>query len=678
MSLKKASVGTLRSKTVTSYRFSSNRLSLRRFPFPSGPAVAAVVNYIEDVFSTYLYTGNDSTQTITNGIDLSGKGGLVWMKARSEIASHAWYDTVRGATKEIESNSTGGEATRSTGLTAFNNNGFSIGSRATINTISQTYVSWTFRKQAKFFDVVTYTGTSSSFLTVNHNLGSIPGCIIVKCTTAGSSENWVVYHRSGGTYNGNLNLTGNFGSGPSFDNITSTGFRLTGNSSGVSTSGRSYVAYLFAHDAGGFGLTETDSVISCGSYTGNALNPGPTIELGWEPQWLLIKRTTGTGGSWYMYDIMRGLCSPVDEAYDDHLLAESSGAGGNLRAWFDPRPNGFQVTNNAAEINTSGANYIYIAIRRGPMKVPTSATSVFKPVYASSSGEYTANAGFVVDANIFAATIGDNPKFGARLLGPPRLLTNATNNYGFDSAGYDYFWDNNSNFRWEVTGDYSNRINWLFARAPKFFDIITWIGDGTVSRQITHNLTVAPELVIRKPFSTSGDAGIGHWIVSFNHSSSVGSSTVLYWNLTNAQSTGSSLGMAPATSTYVTGNAGNNTYGNSNGTRYIALLFATCPGISKVGTYTGTGNTLAIDCGFTAGARFIMIRRTDTTGDWYFWDSVRGISSGNDPYMTNITAGAQVTTVDWVDPSNAGFELSNSAGNDVNVNGGTYLFLAIA
>ena len=89
MSLKKASVGTLRSKTVTSYRFSSNRLSLRRFPFPSGPAVTAVVNYIEDVFSTYLFSGvTGGTQTITNGIDLSGKGGLVWNKLRSGTDNH--------------------------------------------------------------------------------------------------------------------------------------------------------------------------------------------------------------------------------------------------------------------------------------------------------------------------------------------------------------------------------------------------------------------------------------------------------------------------------------------------------------------------------------------------------------------------------------------------------------
>ena len=67
--------------------------------------------YVEDVFSTYLYTGNGSTQTITNGIDLSGEGGFVWLKARSETQSHALFDTNRGPTKLLGSNHTDTEGT---------------------------------------------------------------------------------------------------------------------------------------------------------------------------------------------------------------------------------------------------------------------------------------------------------------------------------------------------------------------------------------------------------------------------------------------------------------------------------------------------------------------------------------------------------------------------------------
>ena len=114
--------------------------------------------YIEQIFSTYLYTGNGSTQTITNNIDLSTKGGLVWIKGResANAYNHVLYDSNRGTTKRISSNTTSAEDTAS-GVTAFNSNGFTIGSNATSNENTYNYVSWTFREQPKFFDIVTYT-----------------------------------------------------------------------------------------------------------------------------------------------------------------------------------------------------------------------------------------------------------------------------------------------------------------------------------------------------------------------------------------------------------------------------------------------------------------------------------------------------------------------------------------
>jgi hypothetical protein len=117
---------------------------------------------------------------------------------------------------------------------------------------------------------------------------------------------------------------------------------------------------------------------------------------------------------------------------------------------------------------------------------------------------------------------------------------------------------------------------------------------------------------------------------------------------------------------------------NTNTGTYVAYLFATCPGVSKVGSYTGTGATLQIDCGFAAGARFVLIKRTDSTGDWYVWDSARGIVAGNDPYLRWNTNNAEVTTTDWVDTYSLGFELSNAGGNNVNINTASYIYLSIA
>ena len=110
----------------------------------------------------------------------------------------------------------------------------------------------------------------------------------------------------------------------------------------------------------------------------------------------------------------------------------------------------------------------------------------------------------------------------------------------------------------------------------------------------------------------------------------------------------------------------------------MTYLFATCPGVSKVGSYTGTATTKQIDCGFTAGARFVLIKRTDSTGNWHVWDTARGIISGNDPYLLMNDAVAEVTNTDYIDPYSAGFELSSTAPAAINANGGTYIFLAIA
>ena len=101
------------------------------------------------------------------------------------------------------------------------------------------------------------------------------------------------------------------------------------------------------------------------------------------------------------------------------------------------------------------------------------------------------------------------------------------------------------------------------------------------------------------------------------------------------------------------------------------LLFATLAGISKVGTVTVSGAT-NVDCGFSSGARFVLVKRTDATGNWYLWDSVRGIVSGNDPYLLLDTTDDEVTNTDLIDPLDAGFTLSSNFTN------GTYIFLALS
>jgi len=167
---------------------SSGALSVQNFYGTS----ALIPIYIEEVFQTWLYTGNGSTNTITNNIDLSTKGGMTWLKCRSTARNHSIVDSARGITKVIYPEYTSAQDTATNLVTAYNTTGFSIGTDASGNASGDTFVSWTFRKQPKFFDVVTWTGNDVVGREIPHNLGSVPGCIMVKQTNA--TRDWVVYH----------------------------------------------------------------------------------------------------------------------------------------------------------------------------------------------------------------------------------------------------------------------------------------------------------------------------------------------------------------------------------------------------------------------------------------------------------------------------------------------------
>ena len=185
-------------------------MTIERALIATTDAAAVAANYIDDCFSTYLYTGTGAARTINNGIDLATKGGLVWIKKRSASAEHILQDTGRDVTNCLRSTSAAGEYNFYSDIfTAFTTSGFSLGADAgwfTVNQSSATYTSWTFRKQAKFFDIVTYTGTGAN-QTIAHNLGATPGMIIVKRMDI--TGNWKVYHNglTSAAYNIHLNST---------------------------------------------------------------------------------------------------------------------------------------------------------------------------------------------------------------------------------------------------------------------------------------------------------------------------------------------------------------------------------------------------------------------------------------------------------------------------------------
>ena len=617
--------------------------------------------YVEDVFSTYLYTGTGAAQTITNGIDLDGEGGLVWVKGRNVGSNHYQADTERGNTKYLASNSTTANMTFTDAITAFTGDGFTLGSDAAagdINGSGYNMASWTFRKAKKFFDVQTYTGNGGTPQNISHSLGSVPGLILVKRTD--SAFKWFVYHIStGATKYLQLNDTagavtyGNYwNSTAPTDSVFTIGTDTNGNASGGT-----YVAYLFASDAGGFGEDGSESIIKCGSYTGNGAT-GQEINLGFEAQWVLVKSSTNSN-SWYIVDLMRGMSYGGFNTLSPNSSAAEVDLSGLNR--ITPTATGFSLNGDWSG-NENGWGYIYIAIRR-PMKTPESGTEVFAMNTATSANNPTWNSGFVTD---FAWYKDVDSGFGnywySRLTGGSELQTNSTAAEIINSSAVWDFMDGFGNW---TNG--SGIESWMLKRATGFFDVVAYNGSGSNTTQ-AHNLGVVPELMLVKVRDNAGG-----WQV---YASALGATKYLVLNDTSAAGTSANQwnNTTPTASVFTVG-----VYDTNESSRtYIAYLFATLDGVSKVGSYTGTGADLNVDCGFSAGARFILIKRTDSTGDWYVYDSERGIVAGNDPYFFLNSTAAQVTNTDYIDPLSSGFTVTSTAPAGLNASGGSYIFLAIA
>jgi hypothetical protein len=627
--------------------------------------------YSDSVFSMYLYTGNGSTQTITNGIDLAGKGGLVWQKRRNNVGDHTLSDTARGINRAILTDYNGGEFTGSQYVNSFNNNGFTFGNDQGINKLNDTYASWTFRKAPKFFDIVTYTGDGTTIRAIPHSLGIGYGLVLIKRTD--STSDWGVYARdSSGSFwrlvfNTTAAYTQLYGEFQS-----STVFYPSDFGSAVyNVSGATYVTYLFAHD------TSSTGIIQCGSYTGNGSATGPIVSLGWEPQWLMIKNATGTG-SWQIIDNMRGMS--VGGA--DATLQANASTAENSVDYVSPTATGFQVTSTSAEVNTSSSTYIYMAIRR-PNKPPTSGTQVYNAIARTGTRALAtvSGVGFAPDfVNVMGrSAISGNGIFD-KMRGPNLVLVcsntggdynDATNVTSFDMDGVTI----GTNDLVQIT-NVSGRtyINHFFKRAPGFMDIICYTGNGA-AQNINHNLLAVPSLIITKLRNFTG----GDWFVFSDFTNTTHNNG--YLNQVNAFGFGNTYDVSmyfssrPSSSVIpLTNYAGH----NSASRTYIMYLFATLDGISKVGSYTGNGSSQTIACGFAAGARFIMIKCISGIGDWYVWDSVRGIVAANDPHLSLNTTAAEVTTDDSIDPDNSGFIVNQNSTTSINITSATYIFLAIA
>ena len=635
---------------------------------------------VEDVFSTYLYAGTGSTQTITNGIDLDGEGGLVWAKIRdTSSTNHMLVDTERGTSNVQRTNFSSADQT-GTFLNSFNSNGFTLANNFDMNGSGYDIASWTFRKAPKFFDVVTYTGSDST-QTINHSLASEVGFMVVKRVSSGTGQ-WYAHHRS--LTSGHiikLNSTDASTSNASslLYNVTSTSFTVDAGAYHTNAAGETYVAYLFAHNNndGDFGPDGDQDIIKCGSYTGTGA-AGNFVDLGFEPQWLLLKRTDSTE-DWPLVDSMRGF---VAGGNVDRLRANSDSEEISATNRVEPNSTGFTLKSSSNEYNGSGGTYIYIAIRRGPMAVPESGTDILNIGTRNESGNAPPmyHAGRVVDmAWQREVTTSNNPTMASRLTGnnflrayDPSTLTSSSQ-HAFD---YSDGWYNN-------TETNTNAYSYMFSRAVGAFDVVAYTGNGTSGNGIQHGLGVAPEFIMIHSYGNR-NWQIGSQLLD-NQAYGYTESSYMYQN-------GAGNSIFPNTShTSTHFYVGSDSDVNNNNEKYIAHLWASVDGVIKCGVYTGNGsNSRDIDCGFTSGARFVLLGNCDDSDySRILFDTDRGITTGagDNPlsffypipvgYVNSPSGYADLSTTDFIDPISSGFRIKSSSGH-TNASGKKYLYMAIA
>ena len=416
-----------------------------------------------------------------------------------------------------------------------------------------------------------------------------------------------------------------------------------------------------------FGENGDQNIIKCGSFVGNGSSTGPEINLGWEPQWIMVKNINVVE-HWQMVDSMRGIVAGGD---DERLLPSNSSSAASNAQSFELTPTGFKVSNSMTELNGNGDTIIYVAIRRpdGYVGKPVeTGTDVFAMDYGNGNGTIpTFDSGFPVDFGLKRGLGGyENWITLARLLQGKYLLANT--NGGQSSYSHGTF-DSNAGFL-KSTDDGQIRA-WMWKRHAGM-DVVTYKGNGTFGHVVNHSMNKSPEMIWIKERSS----GV-NWYV--NHTALTGGGTYASWRgalkLNGSPAAWESANVLGNFSTSSTFTLGGDTDVNGDGDNYIAMLFASTD-VSKVGSYTGNGTSgHAITTGFQP--RFIIIKCTTQTADWIVLDTARGWGSGDDKYLSLNSDAAQNDLNDFGAPTSTGFTL-NLTGNSTNGNGEKYIYYAHA
>ena len=571
-----------------------------------------------------------------------------------------------------------------------NNKGANVGSfLKTAGEIDFSYIARTFKPAKGFCDILTYEGTGSA-QTINHNLGCNIGFMLIKDMDADVS--WVAKHvsHSGADYYQLFDTNANQVSDSTLFNstaLTTTQFTV-GTNALTNASGHTYLVLMLAAGDDNaskiWGPSSNERMVRCGYYAGNGSTDGTMKNVGFEPATVIIKGQAISGNSgesyWYIFDTTRKFESRVEgRAWIEYNKSWDKVESTAIQLHH----NGFQLRSTSTGFNESGGSYIYIAIR-GPMRIPSAATGD-KPSHFFNCAYGTSDDSDVTGTFPGAANAPNfQPDFC--MLRKPAASSyqyvctrksgyyyRATNSYsGIDTStswmqfavepGFGTDWD-------------STYFAWMWKSAPGLTHVTYYEGNGN-NRTVDHDLGVVPEMMMCWRL---GPQGTPTYTVYWHKGLNGGSTPEDYmiymgYSLANYDYSTILNDTAPTATGFTLGTSD---MVNKNADEYSMILFASLAGFQKVGYYTGNGSAgNVINCGFTTGSRFVMIKRSDSTGNWKQYDTTRGLSSSVSMNCNANDYTAQ-SDDDFLRQHNTGFELNTSDG-EVNASGGNYIYLAVA
>jgi len=641
-------------------------------------------------FNVVLYTGTSATHAITG---VGFQPDLVWIKDRSNGENHILNDSTRGASNDLSSNLQNAEANRPTGFVSFDSDGFTLGTDGggVVNDSTRgPYVAWCWKagggtttagtgtggvssvthqlNQKAGFCITKFTsnnnGGTSGGSTVTHGLDSAPDLIFMKAIN--TTQAWWVWHNSFTSGNDYLQLQADAAKGSSVNVWNGTAPDATKVTLGAwNSQGFQFIMYAFKSKAG---------YSSFGSYTGNGSTNGPIVNTGFEPAFVIIKRTDSID-NWSMTDNARNTTNPRNKALYPNLTQSELTSGYSVNYLS----NGFQIADSGAGVNASGGTFLYIAFASDASTAPALPDSFANKLYTGTgSANSISGLGFgpsltwiKIRSTTNSHSWTDSVRGNDLVLQSNETSAEASGQITLDSDGFTIGDGNalrNSNgatyVAWNWKANSIPTINTdgtiqslVSANQAAGFSIIQYTGTGA-NATVGHGLSSAPNCIITKRLDA-----IEGWLVWF---SSLPASNYMYLNSSGIGGTDTN---AYKTISSTTNQIGSDGTVNASGGEYISYVFHSVSGFSKMGTYTGTGATHAIT-GVGFQPDWIMGKETDGVDSWEMVDSARGINkmvyaNGNN---------AEVTNTNFTSFDSDGFTLSSAT--SINQSGQTYIYMA--